>query len=63
MYLAAIYAELGRHSEARSAMERLLRLWRGATAEKCIEALRKWNYREDSIRRWAAALRKAGLPE
>jgi tetratricopeptide (TPR) repeat protein len=63
MYLAAIYAELGRQSEARSAMEELLRIWRGATADKYVEELRKWNYPEDSIGRWVAALRKAGLPE
>jgi hypothetical protein len=63
MYLAAIYAELGRDSEARSAMEELLRIWRGATADKYVEELRKWNYPEDSIRCWVAALRKAGLPE
>ena len=63
MYLAAIYAELGRQSEARSAMEELLRIWRGATADKYVEELRKWNYPEDSIRRWVAALRKAGLPD
>ena len=63
MYLAAIYAELGRQTDAQAAVEELLRLWRGATAEKYIEELRKWNYPEDSIRRWTAALRKAGLPE
>jgi len=63
MYLAGICAEMGRESEARSAMERLLRLWRGATAAKCMEQMRKWSYRESSARCWIAALRKAGLPE
>jgi uncharacterized protein YukE len=63
MYLAAIYAALGCQGEAQAAIEELLRLWRGATAEKYIEELRKWNCSESSIHRWVAALRKAGLPE
>jgi adenylate cyclase len=63
MYLAAICAEMGRENEARAAVEELRRTWRGATVEKCIAQIRKWNYREHSIRQWAAALRKAGLPE
>ena len=62
IYLAAIYAELGRQSEARSALEELLRLYPGFTTEKLIEELQKWNYGDDRIRRWVAALRKAGLP-
>jgi TolB-like protein/tetratricopeptide (TPR) repeat protein len=63
IYLAAIYAELGRQSEARSAVEELLRLYPGFNVEGFIEEARKWNFRDDSIRRWVAALRKAGLPE
>jgi hypothetical protein len=63
IYLAAIYAELGRDSEARSAVEELLRIWPSFTTEKQIEEHRKWNYPDDSIRRWVAALRKAGLPK
>ena len=31
--------------------------------DKYIEEARKWNYPDDSIRRWLAALHKAGLPE
>ena len=50
-YLAAIYAELGRQSEARSAVEELLRLYPGSNTETLIEELRKYNYPEDSIRR------------
>jgi len=62
-YLAGIYAELGRQSEARSALEELLRLYPGFTTGTLIEELGKWNYSDDRIHRWAAALRKAGLPE
>jgi adenylate cyclase len=63
LYLAAIYAELGRDSEAGSALEELHRLYRGFTIGKLIEERRKWNEPDDMIRRWVAALRKAGLPE
>jgi adenylate cyclase len=63
IYLAAIYAELGRDSEARSAVEELLRIYPDFNSEKQIEEHRKWNYSDDSIRRWVAALRKAGLTE
>ena len=31
--------------------------------DKFIEEVSKWNVPDDSIRRWVAALRKAGLPE
>jgi hypothetical protein len=44
-------------------MEELLRMYPGFNTEKHIEERRKWNYPDDSIRRWAAALRKAGLPD
>jgi TolB-like protein len=63
IYLAAIYAELGRQHEAQSALDELLKLYPGLTIEKHIEEMRKWNYPDESIRRWVAALRKAGLPE
>jgi TolB-like protein/cytochrome c-type biogenesis protein CcmH/NrfG len=63
LYLAAIYAELDRESEARAALEELLRLYPNFTNEKWAEEARKWNFCDDSLRRWAAALRKAGLPE
>ena len=58
----AIYAELGRQSEARSALEQLLRLYPGFTTEKLIEEMQKWNFRDDTMDPWVAALRKAGLP-
>jgi tetratricopeptide (TPR) repeat protein len=61
--LAAIYAELGRDREARSAVEELLRLQPGHTIEKTVEDMRKQNRPEDTTRRFVAALRKAGLPE
>jgi hypothetical protein len=61
--LAAIYAELGRQDDARSALEGLLKLSPGFSIEKLIEERRKWNAPDDAIRRWVAALRKAGLPE
>jgi tetratricopeptide (TPR) repeat protein len=63
IYLAAIYAELGRHSEARFAAEELLRIYPDFTTQKWTEEMRRTNYPDDSIRRWVAALRKAGLPE
>jgi TolB-like protein len=63
LYLAGIYAELGRQSEAGSALKELLRLYPGFTTEKWVEDAQKWNFRGDTIRRWVAALRKAGLPE
>jgi TolB-like protein/Tfp pilus assembly protein PilF len=61
--LAAIYAELGRENEARSALEDLLKLWPGLTAGQWIEQLGKWNYPDQRIQHMVAALRKAGLPE
>jgi adenylate cyclase len=63
MFLAAIYAELGRDSEARSAVEEVLRLRPGCTIENQIERLRNMNFSDDRIHLWVAALRKAGLPE
>jgi adenylate cyclase len=61
--LAAIYAELGRQTEARCAVEELLKLNPGFTIGKYIERSRKWNASDDRVRHWVAALRKAGLPE
>jgi tetratricopeptide (TPR) repeat protein len=63
MFLAAIYAELGRQSEAHSAMEELLKLRPGLTSEAFIEEERRWNIPDHWLRRMAEALRKAGLPE
>ena len=63
VYLAAIYAELGRESEAQSALEELLKVYPDFTIEKLIHDRRKYNASDDSIRLWVAALRKAGLPE
>jgi hypothetical protein len=63
IHLAAIYAELGRQSEARSALEKLLGLYPGFSIEKYIEEERKWNTSDGMIRRRVTALRKAGLPE
>ena len=61
--LAAFYAELGRDREAQASLEELLRLYPGFTVEKYREEVRKWNFSDDRVRRWVAALRKAGLPE
>ena len=63
LLFAAIYAELGRQSEARSALEELVKLWPGFTTETWRELMRIWNYRDDGRGHWIAALRKAGLPE
>jgi hypothetical protein len=61
--LTAIYTELGRHSDARSALEEALRIDPTFTIERFVEDARKANVSDDGIRLWAAALRKAGLPE
>ena len=63
IYLAAIYAELGRLTEAGSAVEELVRVYPDFTVEKYVEEARKWNMPNDTIGHWAKALRKAGLPE
>jgi adenylate cyclase len=63
IYLAAIYGELGRKDEARSAVEELLRLYPGFTIKKLIEEQRKWNMADDIIAHWVEAHRKAGVPE
>jgi len=60
--LAAIYGELGRQREARSALEELHRLYPGFTTETLSEEFQKWNLRDDRLRLWVAALHKAGLP-
>jgi adenylate cyclase len=63
VYLAAINAELGHERAAQSAVQELLRISPGFNLRKLIEERRKWNATDESIRRWVAALRKAGLPE
>jgi adenylate cyclase len=63
IHLAAIYAQLGRQSEAQSTLEKLLGLYPGFTIETLIEEGRKYNLSDDRIRHWVSALRKAGLPE
>jgi adenylate cyclase len=62
VHLAAIYGELGRQREARSALEELHRLYPGFTTETLGEEFQKWNLSEERLRLWVAALRKAGLP-
>jgi tetratricopeptide (TPR) repeat protein len=63
LILAAIYAELGRPSDARSAVEELTRIWPGFTTKTLTQEWRKWNVSDERTRRIVAALRKAGLPE
>jgi adenylate cyclase len=63
IYFAAIYAALGRQSDAESAVEELLRLYPGFSVETYVQEARKWNRSDEAIHRWIAALRKAGLPE
>jgi hypothetical protein len=61
-YLVGIYAELGRQTEARLALEELLRFYPGFTIERLNEEMRKWNLNDERIHPRIAALRKAGLP-
>jgi adenylate cyclase len=61
--LAAIYAQMGRQEEARSAAEELLRLRPGFGIEQEVRRLSGMNVSDDSIRLFVEALRKAGLPE
>ena len=63
VYLAAIYAELDRESEAGSALGELRRLTPDVTTKQLAEEWRKWNVPDDRIGHYVAALRKAGLPE
>jgi cytochrome c-type biogenesis protein CcmH/NrfG len=63
VFLAAIYAEMGREREARAALEELLRLRPGYTIRQNVEEGRKINVPESRRRLFVAALRKAGLPE
>jgi tetratricopeptide (TPR) repeat protein len=63
VFLAAIYAELGRPSEARAAVEELLRLRPGYNIGEHLKDARKLNVPDDRIGPFSAALRKAGLPE
>jgi TolB-like protein/tetratricopeptide (TPR) repeat protein len=63
IYLAVSYAELGRKSEAQSAVAELRRLNPDLTIERHVERMREMNVPDDRIQHMAAALRKAGLPE
>jgi adenylate cyclase len=63
MLLTVIYTELGRPSEARSAVKELLRFRPGFTIEEAADVMRKSNFPDQGIHRTAAALREAGLPE
>jgi tetratricopeptide (TPR) repeat protein len=63
IFLAGIYAESDRQSEAESALRELIRLYPGFTTVELTREWRKWNRPEEVIRRWVASLRKAGLPE
>jgi TolB-like protein/cytochrome c-type biogenesis protein CcmH/NrfG len=63
IFLAAIYAELGRQDDAQVALEELLRLRPDYTIEEQTEWMRKNNISEERMVRMTAALRKAGLPE
>jgi tetratricopeptide (TPR) repeat protein len=63
VFLAAIYAELGRQSDAQAALEELRKLYPGFAIENLIDEARKWNATDDKIRNLVKALRKAGLAE
>jgi hypothetical protein len=63
IFLAGIYAELGRQNEARVALAELVNLYPSFNTQKLVEEWRKWNLPDDRIQLWVAALRKAGLPD
>jgi adenylate cyclase len=63
VYLAAIYAELDCTVEAKAAVDKLHELSPELGIKKISEEWKKWNYQDRAIRRWASALRKAGLGE
>ena len=63
IYLAAIYAQLGRQDEARTAVEELLSLSPEFCLQTLPEELEKYNASDDGIEHWVDALRKAGVPE
>jgi adenylate cyclase len=62
-FLAAVYSELGRKTEAHTAVERARTLYPGLTIEEWTEEMRKWNRPDAVLRKFGAALRKAGLPD
>jgi hypothetical protein len=63
IFLAGICGELGRRTEAQSAVEELLRLRPGFGVRELNGEMEKWNYGRERTSRLVAALRKAGLPE
>ena len=63
IFMAGIYAELGRQREAQAAVKELLSLYPDFTTETLIEEWGKWNRPEEATQLWVAALRKAGLPD
>ncbi len=63
IHLAAIYAQLDRHDEARTAVEELLSLYPRFTLDTYSEEVEKNNFSPERTERWVQALRKAGVPE
>jgi TolB-like protein len=60
---AAIYGQLGRQDEARTAVEELLSLYPGFTLQTAYLEFEKTPRSDRQIERWVAGLRKAGVPE
>jgi adenylate cyclase len=60
VHLARAYGQLGRHEEARGAMQRVLELYPDYAANARAE-LRKWTIEEDFVEHEMEGLRKAGL--
>jgi adenylate cyclase len=59
--LVVTYTELGRHHEAQSAVDDLMRIYPGFTIEKLIVEWRKLHLPDDRIGPWMDGLRKAGI--
>jgi len=60
VFLAAAYGQLGRTAEARTAIDKLLKLYPDF-AENAMDEHRQLNFTDDAIRRYFDGLRKAGL--
>ncbi len=61
--LAAVYAQLGRIPEAKTAAARLIELYPGFTLQSARKEMLAFSFPELAIKQLAEGLRKAGVPE